>query len=846
MPGRSTRRAAAFAGALVAASAAAGAAFALGLKSDLPDVRALESYTPPLNTRVLARDGSTIANYGEQKRILLSHEEIPDVFRKAVVAVEDASFYEHGGIDFRGIARAAWHDLLTLSLEQGASTLTQQLSRNLFLKPEKTVRRKVQEMLLALEIERRYTKDEILRMYVNQVYMGHGRYGLEAASQFYFGKHARDLTLPEAALLAGILQRPESLTPLRNPEGARKRRSHVLRRMVETGAIDSTTAERAAEAPIEVAAHRDTAGLAPYFVEAVRRWLQDRYGDEKLYREGLVVRTTLDPALQEIANRAVDQGLRTLDKRQGWRGPVERLPAGTDLEKARRDAWRDGIHADAVTDAIVLSVTRGRALLRVGPERAFLDAESVAWTGRKDPAAFLRPGDVVRVRLVADSGSPSRARLEQDPAVEAALVALDPRSGEVLAHVGGFDFSRSEFDRAFQARRQAGSAFKPILYAAAIDAGIPPSRSFQDEPTVFVEPGTWTVYQPENYGKTYSGQVTVRTALEKSLNIVSVKLLHEVGYRPVLALAERLGVGAGLEPYPSLALGAFEVGLADLTAAYGAFANQGVRVEPHLVLEVADRTRAPLHRARPTVAEALRPETAYLMNLLLEGVASDGTGAAAAALGRPVAGKTGTTDDFTDAWFLGYTPDLVVGVWVGFDAKRSLGSRETGAQAALPIWMAFMESALRDRPALDFPRPPGVIDAAIDRRTGLRADEAARCAPILVESFLDGTEPTRRCSAAEHVRRLLPVPLQRFPLDEDGAILAAPQDLARALLGAPNAALDGGGTVLTALTPEGTVVFPVRSAEPLPEPDLPETLDPSLWVGADGRRASVILLDPDR
>jgi penicillin-binding protein 1A len=831
---------------LVAASAAAGAALALGLKSDLPDVRALESYTPPLNTRVLARDGSTIANYGEQKRILLSHEEIPDVFRKAVVAVEDASFYEHGGIDFRGIARAAWHDLLTLSLEQGASTLTQQLSRNLFLKPEKTVRRKVQEMLLALEIERRYTKDEILRMYVNQVYMGHGRYGLEAASQFYFGKHARDLTLPEAALLAGILQRPESLTPLRNPEGARKRRAHVLRRMVETGTIDSATADRAAGAPIEVAAHRDTAGLARYFVEAVRRWLQERYGDEKLYREGLVVRTTLDPGLQEIANHAVDRGLRTLDKRQGWRGPIERLPAGTDFEAERREAWRDGVHGESVTDAIVLSVMRGRALLRVGPERAYLDAESVEWTGRKDPSAFLRVGDVVRVRLVPDSGAPARALLEQDPAAEAALVALDPRSGEVLAHVGGFDFERSEFDRGFQARRQAGSAFKPILYAAAIDGGIPPTRSFQDEPTVFVEPGTWTVYQPENYGKTYSGQVTVRTALEKSLNIVSVKLLHEVGYRPVIALAERLGVGADLKPYPSLALGAFEVALADLAAAYGAFANQGVRVEPHAVLEVADRNRAPLHRARPSVSEALRPETAYLMNRLLEGVVSDGTGAAAASLGRPVAGKTGTTDDFTDAWFVGYTPDLVVGVWVGFDAKRSLGSRETGAQAALPIWMAFMESALRDRPPLDFPRPPGVIDAAIDRRTGLRADEAAGCDPVLVESFLEGTEPTRRCSAAEHTRRHLPVPLQRFALDEDGAMLAAPGDLARLLLEAPGATLAGDGTLLRAPTPEGAAVLSVRAGEPFPDPEIPESVDRSLWFGADGRPATVILLDPAR
>jgi penicillin-binding protein 1A len=829
--------------ALAALSAALGAVMGIVLKSDLPDVGALESYTPPLNTRVVARDGTVIASYGEQKRILLSHEEIPEVFREAVVAVEDSAFWDHGGIDFRGILRAAWHDIRTRSLEQGASTITQQLSRNLFLRSEKTVRRKIQEMILALEIERRYTKEEILRMYVNQVYMGHGRYGLEAASQFYFGRSARTLDLADAALLAGILQRPEALSPFRNPEAALRRRSHVLRRMTEIGVITREEATEVGETPLALATARDTASDSPYFVEWVRRWLQERFGDDMLYREGLYVRTTLDPELQALATRAVDEGLRRLDKRQGWRGPVDRLTEEVDLETVAREAWSRGVVAGEVTDGVVVSVDGSTARVRAGPIVARLDAGSIEWTGKKAPSSLFRAGDVVRVRILPDSGDPPRALLEQEPAAQAALLAVDPATGEVLAHVGGSDFRRSEFDRAFQARRQAGSAFKPILYAAALDTGVPPTRTYHDGPTVFLEPGTWTAYQPENYGEKYLGEVTVRTALEKSLNIASVKLLHDVGYEPVIQMARRLGIESELRPYPSLALGAFEVGLAEITSAYGALANQGVWVAPHHVRVVTDRYRSTLYETRPEVREALRPETAYLMNRLLEGVITDGTGTAAASLGRVVAGKTGTTDDFTDAWFVGYTPDLVVGVWVGFDVKRSLGSRETGAQAALPIWMAFMEGALAERPDREFPRPPAVIDVAVDRMTGLRANDLAGCRDVLVESFVDGTEPTRRCVAAEHARHLLPYPLQRFPLDDDGALLAPPAELERLLALLPTARLSLSGTLLEAFTGEGAVLFPVQPVPAPPEPEIPEEVDRSTWFGADGIPAEVILLE---
>lgn len=841
-----TRRGLIVFGVLLAATALGSASLGFGLKFDLPDVRALEDYTPPLHTRLLAADGSPLASFGEQRRVLLGHNDIPKVFEQALVAVEDSNFYRHNGIDPWGVARAAWHDLTTLSREQGASTITQQLSRNLFLSAEKTARRKIQEAMLAIEIERHYTKQEILRFYANQVYMGHGRYGLEAASQFYFGKPARELDLPEAALLAGIIQRPEALSPFKAPERAVRRRNHVLTRMTQEGFLSESDAARAREAPLRLASHADTADLAPYFVEEVRRRIQTAYGDDALYQRGLEIRCSLDPALQKIANQAVEAGLRQLDKRQGWRGRTGTVPRDAAPDTWSSPAWRNGVAAGDVTDGVVVRTLPGKVQVRVGPYAGLLDAEAVAWTGRSNPAAFLKPGDVVRVRVEAltERGNASLT-LEQEPRVEAALVALDPATGAVRALVGGFDFNRSEFDRAIQARRQAGSSFKPLVYAAAIQQGIPATERVLDEPTVFVERGTFKPYQPENYGKTYYGELTLREALEKSANIATVKLLDRVGMQPVIELARKMGLTTELQPYPSMALGAFEVSLLELTGAYGAFANGGVRVEPWLVAEVRDRGGAVLERAKPSVQEAVRPEVAFVMNRLLEGVVTDGTGAAASALGRPLAGKTGTTDDFTDAWFIGYTPDLVVGVWVGFDQKKSLGRRETGAQAALPIWQSFMETALRDTAPLPFPQPEGVAIAGIDRRTGLKVSADAGCAPIEMEAFLSGTEPTESCNAAAHARLALPYPFQRYPIGPDGALEIPSADLDRLLASEPSVRLVDGGR---RLEPVGTagVSLPVRrtagvSADALPE-GVEGNVDASGWVGADGRKARVILL----
>lgn len=556
------------------------------MRFDLPDVRALEDYNPPLMTQVMAVDGSLLDTFAEQRRIMIEYGDIPVVFRNALLATEDASFHRHTGIDLKGIARALWQDIRSLRLAQGASTLTQQLARNLFLHPDKTIKRKLQEALLALEIERQYTKQEILAFYCNQIYMGHGRYGLEAAARFYFGRPAREINVAEAAMLAGLIQRPEGLSPLKHPERAFHRRNFVLRRMVTVGYMTPEEAATLQPRPIEISP-RKPADLAPYFVEEVRRWLQESHGGSGIYTEGLTVRTTLDPRLQKIAERAVDRGLRELDKRQGWRGVTSSVPEGEDPAIWVPPGTSEAPDLDAVHDGVVVALESGNCRVRVGPLSGVLGAKQVEWTGKLKPAELFSVGDVIRVRLVGvDEEGGALLELEQEPVVEAALIALNPATGAVLALVGGHDFERSEFDRAMQAKRQTGSAFKPLVYAAALTRGRTLAETLVDGPTVFLDPRLPDPYQPENYTNKYYETVTLRTALEKSANISTVMLLDVIGYDAVIDTARRLGIKSDLRPYPSLALGSFETTLLQLTSAYGTFANQGVLVEPHLVEEV--------------------------------------------------------------------------------------------------------------------------------------------------------------------------------------------------------------------------------------------------------------------
>ena len=818
------------------------------MQFDLPDVRALEDYNPPVMTSVLARDDSLVESFAEERRILIEYRDVPPAFLQALIATEDSNFYNHPGFDLKGIIRALWSDLRHMEMKQGASTLTQQLARNLFLHRDKTIKRKLQEVVLALEIERQYTKQEILHFYCNQIYMGHGRYGLEAAAGHYFGKSASDLNLTEAATIAGLIQRPESISPYRNLQRALKRRNFVLRRMAEEGYLTESVASDAAGLPLEVAKQRRQENPAPYFVEDVRRWLQQEFGSSSLYKEGLEVRTTLDPELQRIANRAMDVGLRQLDRRQGWRGVTRRVQKGDDPSTWTSEVWEYGIDPDEVYDAVVMSVAPDQAQVRVADYVGSLGPKQVEWTGKSRPADLFAAGDIIRVRVLAiDGEGQAEFSLEQEPLAEAALVAIDPATGEVLAMTGGFDFERSEFNRATQAKRQTGSAFKPFVYAAGLAEGWSLADTLVDEPTVFLDRRLPDPYQPENYTNKYYQTVTLRTALEKSANIATVTLLTRIGYRPVIDSVRRLGISADLRPYPSLALGSFEVTLLELTSAYGAFANQGVLVAPLLVNEVRNRDGALITRIEPEVNDAVSPEIAYLMNRVLSGVISDGTGRAASSLGTELAGKTGTTDNNTDAWFVGYSPNLAVGVWVGFDEPRSLGSRETGAMAALPIWRAFMEGALAIRPAEEFPTPPDITVVSIDRKTGLKANHRAGCTSVISEVFIRGTEPTEYCTHEHHTLLDFPYPFQDYRLTERGSLAIPANKLDTLLDSEVDVFLVDGGTRLEAYTPQGRYTLNLEvlpSVEERPWPTRLNTrFDRSEWVGLDGRSARITWLD---
>jgi penicillin-binding protein 1A len=722
-------------------------------------------------TTLYSADGSVLYQFGAEKRIVVGLDQVPQAFIDGLVATEDSHFYDHVGVDPWGIARAIVKDIIHLRKAQGGSTLTQQLARSLFLRPEKTWRRKLQEMVLALQIEKSFTKNEILTFYLNQVYMGHGRYGIEAAARWYFGHPAKELSLAEAALLAGLVQRPEAYSPIRSPDRAMARRNHVLHRMVQEHRLDREAAGAAVKEPVIVARVQDDEALAPYFVEEVRRYLDATYGEVALYQDGLEVHTTLDPDLQRAANEAVFRGLRELDKRRGWRGRLANvIKDGGDVATWSHASWARPPRVGSLRWGVVTESGKAAATVRLGEWTARVGSQEVAWTRRGGPGQLLKTGDVAPflVGAIDADRKTLKVTLDQEPEVEGALLAIDPATGEIRALVGGWDFNRSEFDRAIQSYRQAGSAFKPFVYAAALEAGYSLAQTIFDEPSVFVDQATGDQYQPNNYYKKYYGTTTLREAMEESRNIVAVKLLNEVGYGRTIDTARRMGISTPLRPYPSMALGTMEVSLIDLTTAFSVFANQGVRVEPHFVRQVADREGQVREESRPRVVEALRADVAYLMTYLLEGVTEAGTGAAAAqALKHVVAGKTGTTDDLADAWFIGFSPSLVTGVWVGFDQKKTLGEGETGARAALPIWIDFMRAAEKSSQNEKFTRPAGVVYAAIDRRTGLLATADSHCPMPFLEAFVEGTEPNQPCSEVEHFRASLPYYLQRFEISRD-------------------------------------------------------------------------------
>jgi penicillin-binding protein 1A len=720
---------------------------------DLPQITALDDYAPNTITRVVGRNGAVIGEFATERRVVIGYQDIPIRLRQAILAAEDAQFFQHVGLSMQRIVLTLIKDAMERRLAAGASTLTQQLTRKLFLTDEKTWERKVKEALLAIQIEKRYTKEEIFTFYCNQMYFGHGAYGVEAASQLYFRKTAKDLTLEEAALIAGILQGNVRQSPYVNPEAARRRRNYALDRMVEEGFISREEADITKKKPIVTRGEPgQETSFAPYFLEEVRKYVEAKYGAKALYENGLSVRTSLDPALQRAANAAVDRGLRQVARRRGaWRKPARNvLTEGHSIDGFKHDRWARTMAEGDIVPAVVVSVdargTRdGAARVRFGRHTAELTRPAFQWTRRTHAADLVQPGDLIEVRLTKldDAGNAS-VTLEQQPMVEGALVAIDNHTGQILSMVGGFSFARSKFNRATQAYRQVGSTFKPILYTAAIDRGLTPSTMLVDTPASFDAGAGQPPYSPRNYDGKYYGPITLRAAVEQSRNIPAVRVMEMLGPRQVVAYAKRFGFPEDFPAFLSTALGAGEATLLEVTSAFSAFPNNGIRLQPYQVISVLDRDGNLLEDHRPVPRDAIRADTAFVMTNILRGVVQRGTAAAAASLDWPLAGKTGTVDDYTDAWFVGFDPNITVGVWVGYDEKKPIGSGETGSVTALPIWMEFMKAYIELRADRKNPpkfEPPGnIIFMPVSRDTGEPVDDEGAG---ISEAFISGTQPNR-------------------------------------------------------------------------------------------------------
>ncbi len=671
--------------------------------SDLPEIHALEDYRPDTVTELYADDGQSIGTFALQRRILLTYEQIPKVLKDAIIATEDQHFEEHWGVDFTRVVGAAWRDIAKRKISEGASTITMQLAGGLFLdRSNRSFRRKSQEALLALQIERHYTKQQILTMYCNQIYLGHGNYGFEAASEYYFGKPVGKLTLPEAALLAGIIRGP-SYSPILHAQRAHARRNLVLSLMAHEGKITSAEAEAASLTPLTLHLSSPHNDLAPYFVEDIRQYLEKTYGTAAVHEQGLRVYTTLNVAMQRAADQAVLDGLHAYDRRHGWRGGLQNvLKQGGKLDAFDSDDWHGAIEKGAYVTGLVRSVEGSSATVKIGPYIAMVSASAFAWTGRHSPSELFKTGDLALFKILDITGSTARVDLEQELTVQGAILAIDNSSGEIKAMVGGSSFEESKFNRATQAMRQTGSSFKVYVYATAIEQGATPFDTIMDVPVTFRSGGQ--DYSPKNYDEKFEGRITLRRALADSRNVPAVRLLAQVGVQHVIDMARRFGITSPLPPYLPLALGAADLTLMEHVSAFTVFPDDGIHIEPHTIRRVTTYDGALLEEAKPQVADVIPPDVARTMVAMLEEVVQFGTGVRAKELARPTGGKTGTTNDFTDAWYIGFTPSLTAGVWVGNDDKRiSLGKKETGARAALPIWLQFMKETLQGKQVEDFP-----------------------------------------------------------------------------------------------------------------------------------------------
>ncbi|MCM2358614.1 MAG: PBP1A family penicillin-binding protein [Geobacteraceae bacterium] len=764
------------------------AAYFFYLMLTLPKVDRLADYKPPIVSQVIGEDGSLVGEFYLERRTVVPVAKIPKKLIQAFVAAEDSNFFQHRGLDYLGIVRAAVKNLISLRKKEGASTITQQVAKSMLLTPEKKFSRKLKEAILATRMEKMLSKDEILYIYLNQIYLGAGSYGVQLAAETYFGKDVDQLNLAEMAVLAGLPKAPNSYSPIKHLDRARERQAYVLERMVKEGYITQSEADHARSLPLLIRSRKKVnSEQSAYFLEQVRIQLAEKYGEDRLYKGGLKIYTTMNAEMQKAAYEGVVNGLKALDKRQGFRGPLHYL----DREKVEEFCKKveDGIDAASLKagetyQGVVMAIdpVKGELTVRVGERVGTLTRKNMAWAGRvslveaygkPDPAKgkALVLGAVIEVSVVTPDVNKAGAvfALDQVPEAQAALFAMDPKSGAVRAMVGGYDFKKSQFNRAMQARRNPGSAFKPIIYAAAIDKGMSPATIFDDSPVEY-DSGREKAWRPKNHDNIYRGAVTMRGALTNSINVVSVKILEQIGVDYAIDYAKKLGITAPLDNNLTLALGSSSLTPMELTSAYAVFASGGYRLTPYFVTKVVDGDGKVLEEiippAIPTFAQlssagekggesagtapavdsplapvqVISPETSYVMTNLMESVVTSGTGQRARALGRPVAGKTGTTNDMKDAWFVGYVPQLVAGVWVGYDQEKSLGSSGSGGQAAAPIWTEFMQRSLTLIPAQSFTPPANVTFALVNPRSGRLAREGSEGSTM--ECFVSGTEPT--------------------------------------------------------------------------------------------------------
>ena len=669
---------------------------------DLPQMEELARYRPNTTTELLDVKGREIGSFALERRVVVPYTDLPPHLRDAIVSIEDKTFWNNWGVNLARAAEAAYLDIHTHGRVQGASTLTMQLSRNLFLSARKTYMRKIEEIFLTVQIERRFTKEQIFTLYANQIYLGHGRYGFEAGSEFFFSKHVKDLTLSEAALLAALPKGPEYYSPLRYPERALKRRNLVLSEMAHDGKITPEQAVSAMAEPLGLHIETPPNSIAPYFIEEVRRQLEKEYGVEEVHGAGLRVYTTLDLDLQQVANKAVLDGCARYERRRGWKGHLQNVAdGGLDMETYEHPDWNHAVSEGDYLHGMVTEVTKSRVIVKLGKQTAEMTAPDWAWTQQIRPE-FLKPGDLVYVQVASGGeGGLLHAKLEQDTGAQSSLMAVDNSNGEVLALVGGRDFNLSQYNRATQSQRQVGSSFKPYVYTAAMESGMKPSDIVVDAPTSFRTPSGW--YTPHNYEPDWKGAMTLTAAFAESRNIPALKLADHVGIKTVIETARRFGIVSPLPPFLPIAIGAADITLAEQVGGFSVFPNDGIRIEPHYIRRVTQSDGVPLDAHSPQVTQVISVETARQMMVLLKAVTTYGTASVVSNMHHPFGGKTGTTNDFTDAWFLGFSPSVTAGVWIGFDTRESLGPKETGAKAALPIWMDFMTAAIQGRDDEQFP-----------------------------------------------------------------------------------------------------------------------------------------------